>query len=68
LGTAAGLVAAQLGCHLLRGFVPGSGDASWWASVGAAGLMVGAGLVACAVPAIRVLKVDPAAIMLDQRL
>jgi predicted lysophospholipase L1 biosynthesis ABC-type transport system permease subunit len=63
IGMASGLVAAQLGCRLLRGFVPGSGDASIWASLGAAGLMMGASLVACAVPAIRVLRVDPAAVL-----
>jgi hypothetical protein len=63
IGTGAGLVAAQFGCRLLRGFVPGSGNASIWASVGAMGLMIGASLVACAVPAIRVLRVDPAVVL-----
>jgi hypothetical protein len=63
IGAGAGLVAAQLGCRLLRGFVPGSGDASLWASLGAAGLMMAASLVACAVPAIRVLRVDPAVVL-----
>jgi hypothetical protein len=63
VGMAAGLVAAQFGCRLLRGFVPGSGDASNWASLGAAGLMMAASLVACVVPAIRVLRVDPAVVL-----
>jgi hypothetical protein len=66
IGTGAGLVAAQFGCRLLRGFVPGSGDASIWAGAGAVGLMIGASLVACAVPAIRVLRVDPAAVLREQ--
>jgi hypothetical protein len=63
VGMAAGLVVAQLGCRLLRGLVPGSADASNWASLGAAGLMMGASLLACAVPAIRVLRVDPAVVL-----
>jgi hypothetical protein len=62
VGTGVGLVAAQLGCRLLRGFVPGAGG-SLWASVGAAALMVGASFVACAVPAVRALRVDPAAVL-----
>jgi putative ABC transport system permease protein len=63
VGTGVGIVAAQLGCRLLRGFVPGSGGSLLWASLGAAGLMVGASLVACAVPAFRALRVDPAAVL-----
>lgn len=59
IGTAAGLAAAQLGSHLLRGFVPGSGESPILAGVCAAGLVMAASLAACAVPAIRVLKVDP---------
>ena len=63
LGVAVGLVAAQLGSRLVRGFVPGTGDSSLWADAGAAALMIGASLVACAVPAIRALRVDPAAVL-----
>jgi ABC-type antimicrobial peptide transport system permease subunit len=63
VGAAAGLVAAQLGSRLLRGLVPGSGDSSLSASAGAAALMIGASLVACAVPAMRALRVDPAAVL-----
>jgi putative ABC transport system permease protein len=55
LGTAAGLAAAQLGPVT-----------SPWASAGAAGLMLGASLIACAVPAIRALKVDPAALLREK--
>lgn len=54
MGTAVGLAAAQLLCRL----VPGRGG-RWWA----AGLVIGASLVACAVPAIRALRVDPAAVL-----
>jgi putative ABC transport system permease protein len=61
LGVAMGLVAARLGSRLLRGLVPGSGDSSLGASAAAAGLMIGASLIACAVPAIKALRVDPAA-------
>jgi ABC-type antimicrobial peptide transport system permease subunit len=62
-GTVAGLVLAGYGVRLLRGFVPGSGEPSWWASVGAAGLMLAASFAACAVPAIRALRVDPAVVL-----
>jgi len=62
IGTMVGLAAAQ-GCgRLLRSFVPGSG-ASWWASAAAAGLILGASLVACAIPAVRALKLDPAKLL-----
>jgi ABC-type antimicrobial peptide transport system permease subunit len=52
LGTAAGLAAAQLGPVT-----------SPWASASAAALMLGASLIACTVPAMRALKVDPAALL-----
>ncbi len=63
LGTAAGLIAGQLGSRLLRGFVPGTSEWSLWASVGAAAAMLAASLIACAVPAIRALRVDPAIVL-----
>ena len=59
LGTAAGLTAAHFGCHLLREFVPGA--PSIWASAGAAVLILVASLIACAIPALRTLRCDPAA-------
>ena len=62
VGTAVGLTAAQGGGRLLRGFVPGTGE-SWWASAVVAGLMIGASLAACAVPASRALRVDPARVL-----
>ena len=62
-GTTVGLVAAAYGARLLRGFVPGSGASSIWASAGAAGLVIGASVVACAVPAARALRVDPAKVL-----
>lgn len=65
-GTAAGLAAAQFGSHLLRALVPGSGESSIWASAGAAGLMMSVSLVACAVPAIRTLGVDPAVVLREE--
>ena len=63
VGTVVGLVLAGYGSRLLRGLVPGSGESSWWASVGAAGLIAAASFAACAVPAIRALRVDPAAVL-----
>jgi predicted permease len=61
VGTGVGIVAGQYGSRLLQGFVPEA--ASVWASVGAAGLMVGASLIACVVPSIRALSVDPAVML-----
>jgi hypothetical protein len=58
IGTAIGLAAGLSGTRLLRGFAPGAW--SWWAGVLAAGLMIGASAIACALPAIRALRVDPA--------
>lgn len=66
IGTAIGLVAAQGGSRLLRGFVTGPDDSSFWASVYAATLMIGASMVACAIPAFRVLRVDPAEVLREQ--
>ncbi len=57
-GTIIGLVAARCASRL----VPGS-EASIWASAGAAGLMLAASFAASAVPAVRALKVDPAAVL-----
>jgi predicted permease len=62
-GTAVGLVFGGYGMRLLRGLVPGQEEWSWWASAGAAGLMIAASFAACAVPAIRALRVDPAAVL-----
>jgi ABC-type antimicrobial peptide transport system permease subunit len=55
LGIAAGLVTAEFGARLLRGFVPGSGHASLWA----AALVTATSFIACAIPALRALRVDP---------
>jgi predicted permease len=63
-GTAAGMVAGQYGSRLLRESVPVG--ASAWMSVGAVGLMVGASLIACAVPGIRALSVDPAVVLREE--
>jgi predicted permease len=60
VGTVVGLVLAAYGLRLLGGLVPGSQESPWWASAGAAGLMIAASFVASAVPAIRALRVDPA--------
>lgn len=61
LGIAAGLGAALLGGRLLRGVVPG--ESYLGAGACAALLMIGTSLVACSVPAIRALKVDPAVVL-----
>ena len=55
-GTFVGLALAAFSARL----VPGSGLSSIWASAGAAGVMMGASFMACAVPAIRALRVDAA--------
>jgi predicted permease len=57
LGTAIGLC----GSRSLHEFVPAASSA--WASAGAAGLILGASLIACAVPAIRALRLDPAVVL-----
>ena len=49
-GIAAGLLLANLGCRLLRGFVPGAGASSWSANAGTAALMIVASFIACAIP------------------
>lgn len=58
LGTGAGLATAHFGSRLLREFVPGA--QSVWASAGAALLILVASLIACLIPALRILRVDPA--------
>ena len=62
-GTVAGLGVALCGSRLLRGFVPLPRESGWWASAGAAGIVIAASFAACAVPAIRALRVDPAAVL-----
>jgi putative ABC transport system permease protein len=63
IGTAAGLIASFYGSQLLKGFVPRSAASSWWPSAAAAGLVLGASLMACAVPAIKPFRVDPAEVL-----
>jgi putative ABC transport system permease protein len=60
IGTASGLIAAQCASFLLRGFVPGG----WlpWAPAAAA-ILLAASWLACAIPAIRALRVDPAVVL-----
>jgi ABC-type antimicrobial peptide transport system permease subunit len=55
LGATAGLIAARL--------LPAPGAQSWGATAGAAILTLAASLIACAVPAIRALAVDPAIVL-----
>jgi hypothetical protein len=55
LGTAAGLIAAHFGSR----FLPSPAPTTYLASIGAASLILAAGLIACAIPAIGVLRVDP---------
>jgi predicted permease len=62
-GTTAGLAAGHYGTRLLQGFVPGSGASPIWAIAGAAALMITASLIACAVPAVRTLRIDPADVL-----
>ena len=64
LGTAAGLILARFWSGLLAGFVPGSGESAW-ASAFAAALMMFASLIACVVPAMRALKLEPAQVLRD---
>jgi predicted permease len=66
VGTAVGLVAAGYGARLLLGLVPGSGAASRWSGAGTAALMLVASLMACAVPAVRALSVDPAKVLREE--
>jgi predicted permease len=54
-GTVVGLALAAFSARL----VPGSGSFGW-ANAGAAGVMMGASFMACAVPAIRALRIDAA--------
>jgi len=63
IGTVLGLAAAFCGSPLLRGLVPGSGAPSIWACAIAAGLVLAASMIACAVPALRALRVDPARVL-----
>ena len=58
-GTGVGLVAARLNARLL----PGPATSAGFEYFGAAGLMLAASFVACAAPAIRALRVDPAVVL-----
>jgi ABC-type antimicrobial peptide transport system permease subunit len=58
-GTAAGLVLAQYGSRVL----PAAAQSSMSANASAAALVLGACLIACAVPAIGALQVDPAIVL-----
>ena len=62
-GVAVGLLLAQLGGLLLRGVVPGSAASPAVASVAAAVLILGASLFACAIPALKALRVMPASVL-----
>ena len=61
LGTAAGLIAAQYASRLLQGFVPPASSVE--ADVGAAAVVFLMSMIACAVPAIGALRVDPAVVL-----
>jgi len=63
LGAAAGLIAGGWGSRLLRGLVPGSGGSFWMVYAGAAGLILAASVIACAIPAVTALRFDPASIL-----
>jgi hypothetical protein len=64
-GTAVGMVVGQYGSRLLRGFVPGG--SSIWTGAGAVAIVLGASLIACAVPSVRALSVDPAVVLREGR-
>jgi predicted permease len=61
VGIGIGLTAGLAGTRLLRGL----GEWSWWAGAGSAGVMIGASLIACAVPAIRALSIEVAQALRD---
>jgi len=61
-GTAAGLALSFSGDRLLRGFVPGAAE-SWLAAACAAALVIGASLLATAIPAVRAIGLDPASVL-----
>jgi predicted permease len=65
LGIAVGLFLAQLGGLLLRGVVPGSRSSPAGASIcmGTAVLILSASLAACAIPALKALRVMPASVL-----
>jgi len=62
-GLALGLVAFLVAARLLASFLYGVGAADPLALAGAAAVLVGAGLVAAAVPARRASRVDPAVVL-----
>jgi ABC-type antimicrobial peptide transport system permease subunit len=59
IGIGLGLAAAHYGSQWL----PAPATSSGWASAGAAGLILAASFVACAAPAIRALRLDPAVVL-----
>jgi putative ABC transport system permease protein len=63
LGSAAGLVMAQLASTMLRGFVPGASGGAMWSGISALGLVLAASLIACSIPAFRAVRVDPAEVL-----
>jgi ABC-type antimicrobial peptide transport system permease subunit len=65
-GLALGLVSFLALARLMASFLYGVGPADPLALAAAAGVLVGAGLVAAAVPARRASRVDPAVILRDQ--
>ncbi len=58
LGILSGLAMSEYGWRFLRGFVPGG--SSMGAAAGAAAVILVTSLIACALPAMRALRVDPA--------